>query len=149
MKKRLVLDIFFLIGFLVLLSIVLLLPNYSKEDNRKEKENLGIQAINLMYNFNSVYELDNNKKYLKEITTPEVYSKLTIDRTERAMGVYLKFRKKPVHVKIKKSTDSYVLYSLDSESIESTRKFILMFEVDEKGRISYIRESEIIDFTTN
>lgn len=107
--------------------------------------NYGELAVKYLYNFQTVQELDANMDALKEITTEEVYEQLTIDKTDRALNVYLKFNNNPVVVKFEEITDSYIIYSLETESISSFRKFVFFYEV-EGGKISKVREGELIDF---
>lgn len=129
--------------FIVLFCIVLI------GTGKGGKEELGEMAVKLMYNFQTLDELDDNMDALKEITTEDVYNNLTIDRTDRTLSVYLKFNNKPVTVVIDESSDSHVIYSLNTESISANRKFVFFYEVGKKGKIEKIRESELIDFTTN
>lgn len=117
--------------------------------NYTQKESTGIEAVNLMYDFSDVYELDSNMSKLEDIMTPEIFKEVTIDNQDRALNTYLKFKKNPVKVEIIKSTSSYVLYRLHTDSITGNRKFMMTFDTNLLGKINYIREMEIIDFYPN
>lgn len=117
--------------------------------NYTQKESTGIEAVNLMYDFSDVYELDSNMSKLEDIMTPDIFKEVTIDNQDRALNTYLKFKKNPVKVEIIKSTSSYVLYRLHTDSITGNRKFMMTFDTNLLGKINYIREMEIIDFYPN
>jgi predicted hydrocarbon binding protein len=110
------------------------------------KENVGVLAVKYMYQFGDVDELDNNMEALKVITSEEVYSNLTIDNTDKALRVYLKFNNNPVIVNVEDIGKDYVVYSLHTESISSFRKFVFFFETGKGGKIVKAREGELLDF---
>lgn len=128
---------------LLITSILFIVINYL------QKESTGIKAVNLMYNFDDVYELDSNMSDLAKITTKDIFSEITIDNQDRALNTYLKFKKNPTKVEIIKSTPYYVLYRLKTESLTGNRKFMMTFDTNWLGKIDYIREMEIIDFYPN
>lgn len=116
---------------------------------RLQKANTGVKAVELMYDFKTAYELNDQMSELKKITTTDIYRELTIDNADRTLNTYLKFKNKPVEVEIIKSTDNYVLYRLNTEVITTNRKFMFVFDTDWLGRINYVREMEVIDFYPN
>lgn len=116
---------------------------------RLQKADTGVKAVKLIYDFETAYELNDQMVDLKKLTTKDVYNSLTIDNADRTLNTYLKFKNKPVEVEIIKSTDSYVLYRLNTEVITTNRKFIFVFDTDWLGRINYVREMEVIDFYPN
>ena len=107
---------------------------------------LGEEAVKLLYDFGTVEQLDYQMNDLKKITTDAVFNQLTIDNEERTLNTYLKFKNKAVTVKVVKSTSDYVLYRLETENISEDRLFAFFFDVDDSGKISYVREVEAIDF---
>jgi len=109
-------------------------------------KDVGVLAVKYMYNFSGVGELDNNMEGLKKITSEAVYNELTLDRTDKALNVYLKFNNKPVSVVIEETGPGYVIYSLDTESITRSRKFVFFFETSKSGKIVKAREGELLDF---
>jgi hypothetical protein len=124
---------------LILVAITIIAKQYNSDGE------YGKLAVKYLYNFQTIEELDSNMEALKQIVTDEVYQNLTIDKTDRALNVYLKFKNNPTVVRFEEVTDTYIIYSLETESISSLRKFVFFFKVD-KGRISWVREGELIDF---
>lgn len=116
---------------------------------RLQKADTGVKVVKLMYDFETAYELNDQMVDLKKLTTKDVYNSLTIDNADRTLNTYLKFKNKPVEVEIIKSTNSYVLYRLNTEVITTNRKFMFVFDTDWLGRINYVREMEVIDFYPN
>lgn len=110
-----------------------------------KSKSLGVKAVMLMYNFDTIEQLSEQMAELREITTPEIYEELTIDNEDRTLNTYLKFRGNPVTVSIIKATGDYVMYSLTSESIGTDRIFMFLYETDNQ-KINYVREVECIDF---
>lgn len=109
---------------------------------------IGEQAVKLLYDYGTIEQLDYQMVGLKEITTEPVFNQLTIDNEARTLNTYLKFKKNAVTVNVFKSTESYIMYSLVTKEISPDRKFIFMFELNENGKISWVREVEAIDFVT-
>lgn len=113
------------------------------------KSALGEKAVHCLYSFGTLEQLDSQMSVLKSITTEDVFNQLTIDNEERALSTYLKFKGCAVSANIVKSTSSYVMYTLNSAYVSPDRHFIFMFDVDNAGRISFVREVESIDFIEN
>lgn len=107
---------------------------------------IGVQAVNCLYDFGTVEQLDFQMQGLKEITTDAVFNQLTIDNEERTLNTYLKFKNKPVTVEIVSATSDYVLYRLKTEEISADRLFCFYFHVNKSGKIDTVREVEAIDF---
>ena len=110
------------------------------------KADLGVELVKAMYDFENPYELDKNMLVVQKLVTEDVFSDLTIDDEQRTLSTYFKFKDASVHVNVLKSTDSYVLYSLDSEAISADRKFILIFSVNEEGVINEVKEMECYEY---
>ena len=110
------------------------------------KADLGVELVKAMYDFENPYELDKNMLVVQKLVTEDVFSDLTIDNEQRTLSTYFKFKDASVHVNVLKSTDSYVLYSLDSEAISADRKFILIFSVNEEGVINEVKEVECYEY---
>lgn len=110
------------------------------------KADLGVELVRAMYDFENPYELDKNMLVVQKLVTEDVFSDLTIDNEQRTLSTYFKFKDASVHVNVLKSTDSYVLYSLDSEAISADRKFILIFSVNEEGVINEVKEMECYEY---
>lgn len=110
------------------------------------KADLGVELVKAMYDFENPYELDKNMLVVQKLVTEDVFSDLTIDNEQRTLSTYFKFKDASVHVNVLKSTDSYVLYSLDSKAISADRKFILIFSVNEEGVINEVKEMECYEY---
>lgn len=124
-----------------LLSLVGLLA-YRTSQIRK----VGRKAVMCMYNFKDAYQLDKNMKSLKEITTDDVFSELTIDNVDTTLNKYLRFKDKPCYVNIQSYGIDYVIYTLDTESISSDRLFMFHFKVGLNGKINEFEEYALIPF---
>lgn len=140
--KKLIPWMTFLLGGAIFFSLGISL------DRKSGVEDIGLMAVKYLYNFQDAYELDSNMEPLQEITTPEVYDSLTIDKTDRVFNIYLKFKGNPVVPIIEDYSDKYVIYRLDTESIRSSRKFVFFYNVDDSGKISWVREGELVDFSS-
>ena len=125
--------------------VVLLWLKDRLEFSQESNERLGLVAVNSLYSFEDLAQLDRQMVTLKEVTSEEVFNQLTLDYEERSLGTYLKFKGKPTHVKIIRSTEKYVLYSLDNENIAGNRVFLFTFEV-ENGKITEVWEAECYGF---
>lgn len=131
----------------VVLSIICAILYYwQRTEVYKNAAKIGEQAVLLMYDYGTVEQLDYQMMSLKEITTEAVFNQLTIDNEERTLNTYLKFKQDAVSVNVIKSTNTYVLYSLNTPNIASSRRFIFMFELDQNGKVCWVREVEAIDF---
>lgn len=136
--------ILFAVAFAVIVPISIYARVESVAEDRVAA--LGEEAVKLLYDFGTVEQLDYQMNDLKKITTDAVFNQLTIDNEERTLNTYLKFKNKAVTVKVVKSTSDYVLYRLETENISEDRLFAFFFDVDDSGKISYVREVEAIDF---
>lgn len=143
-KKNIISMICKLFALAWLVCIILFINN--KQLIKEEKEQIGLTAVKALYDFRDAYQLDSNMVTLKEITTEPVFNDLTIDNEQRTLNTYLKFEGKSVTVNILKNTDSYVLYSLNTEKISDERIFVFFFDVDKEGKISWYKEVEGIEF---
>ena len=143
LSKRIVAVLLVAFAFSLLFGILVKVTN----DNRKTK--IGVNAVQLLYQFKNLEELGRHQNSLKNITTEDVFDIITVDNEERTLNTYLKFRGNSCDVQILKARPNYVLYRIDCESIDSDRTFIFLFDVDNSGKINYVREEECIDFIEN
>lgn len=143
-KSRSLFQLIVLLILLVIMVLVLLIFRSTTNSARDVEQ--GLRVIKYLYNFTTLQELDDNMDRLREITTPEVYEQLTIDNTDRALNVYLKFKNNPVFVVPEMVNRSYIIYGLQTKSISSERRFAIFFEVNKQGQVSKVRESEVVDF---
>lgn len=146
-KKDVHTNLVVVIVFITVCIMVCIFYKVVQEYNKKKNsEELGINTVKLLYDFRDYDELAANQVALMECTTEEVYNQLTFDNEERTLYTYLKFAGESSSVEVIKSTDSYVLYTLNTAALLSGRKFIFLFEVDSDRKICYAREEECIDF---
>lgn len=142
--QKIVPYLFFIVIFVI---TVIVLRTLNLNHIYETKRQLGENAVLTMYDYNNAEQLDAQMTLLRAMTTEDVFKQLTIDNKVRTLRVYYKFKQDSVHVNVIKSTDKYVLYSLDNENIDEDRIFIFIFDID-GGKISYVREEECIDFVT-
>lgn len=114
----------------------------------RQKEKLGRHAVELLYQFVEIQQLQMNMIDLQEITTEPVFNQLTIDSEDRSLYTYVQFHGNPTTVHVVKSTPSYVIYWIENSEIDEDRRFIFMFDCNSTGKISWVREAEINDFVT-
>lgn len=136
----------FVILVLVTVLTIFVIINYRRLQLVNAQEELGIQAVKLLYDFGTPEQLDAQMASLKAITTEPVFNQLTIDNEERTLNTYLKFKNEPVTVNIVQSTNTYVMYSLGTVNVSADRLFIFLFTVNDEGLIDSVREVEAIDF---
>lgn len=115
----------------------------------KQKITIGEDLVKALYDFKDAYQLDSNMVTVKELTTDAIFNDLTIDNEQRALTTYLKFNSGCSTVKVIKSTESYVMYSLVSESIAEDRIFVFFFDVDNDGKVCWFKEVEGIEFVNS
>lgn len=135
------------IAFVTVCALALLIT-VSATNMNKQKARIGEQAVKLMYQFIDLQQLQLNMIDLKSITTKPVFNQLTIDNEDRTLYTYMKFKGTTTSVDIKKATSTYVIYSIVNDNVDETRRFIFMFDCNHSGKISYVREAEIYDFST-
>lgn len=129
-------------SLLVITLAAILLAQFQKWNSSK----VGISAINLLYKFHDYTELDSNMAELRKIVTSSVYDELTIDNEGRLLNTYLKFKGNACIPHVIASTSDYVLYTLETQSIEETRLFLFIYSTNLFGKIDSVREVECIDF---
>lgn len=137
-------------GYVVIISLCTLLSIFLffyRSNQVHKKIEVGKQAVLAMYNYSDSSQLDLQMKLLKRITTEEVFNQLTFDNTEKSLRTYLSFRESAVSVVFLKCTDTYILYSLNADTIVSSREFIFLYDVSHEGTISYAKEADVNDFT--
>lgn len=106
-------------------------------------ERIGIEAIRLMYDFNSLDELSYNMNKLKEITTPKVYHQVDINYDRRVINLYFKFKADPTHVDIISTAPNSVCYRIKNKHVSETRTFLARYKLH-NGKICELREYELI-----
>ena len=136
----------YLLNVLVSVAVFAFLFHFREQVLERDAAEIGECAVKLLYDFGSPEQLDYQMYDLQQLTTDAVFRQLTIDNEERTLNTYLKFKSEPVTVHVIKSTSTYVLYSLETENVDSSRIFLFLFSVGANGKIEYVREVEGIDF---
>lgn len=107
------------------------------------EEQLGIHAVNLMYDFDSIFDLTAQMEELKQITTPEVYKQLDINYDSRIIPIYFKFKAEKTEVEIISSKPGSIYYSLLNDNVSSERSFLFRYTVS-NGVIDSVEELELV-----
>lgn len=132
-----------LAGIITISALLLTFEKVHKIEGRKTAQ----EAVKLMYEFESYDDVyQKQMQDLAKITSKEVYNSVTVENIDRALTTYLKFKGHPSKVEIIDATDNYVIYSLDTESITHTRKFVMFYHTNFLGKIDSMKEAELRDF---
>lgn len=131
---------------MVLIFTTVIIQRQYNKNLSKNKVALGEQLVRALYDYDSVYELDAQMTIVKSICSDAVYNDLTIDNEQRTLTTYLKFKQDPVHVVIHNSEYGYVLYSLQTDSVDEDRLFCLYYRIGTEGKIDWVKEVECIEF---
>lgn len=142
-KSKLVGRIIFILCLMVLIVFLFL---FSIKHEIFTRGKVGEKAVNYLYSFNTLDELESNLPKLESMCTEDVYNKIAVINSDKALNTYLKFKKNPVKVEIIESRPGYILYTLNSSSLSSGRKFLFSYSLGWDGRIETVREMECIDF---
>lgn len=112
--------------------------SYSYEAGERET---ATDLLHAMYTFSlpTVYE---NDERVKELTTEDVYQRLTLSSSNRQLRVYLKFQGHDVEAKVIGHHDGIIYYYLDTQAIDSTRTFALRYKY-KWGKIVDVAEYEL------
>lgn len=108
----------------------------------------GEKLVNLMYNFSSVQELNQNMKYLQDMTTEDVFRQLDINYDTRVINIYFKFKADPTEVQILSSTHGSVYYKLLNDNVDEGRTFLCRYDL-KQGKIAKVQEYELVEGIDN
>lgn len=107
---------------------------------------VGSKAVKLLYEFDSVSELEDNLVKLRSMMTDRCYYSVTVLNSDKSLNTYLKFKKEKTKVEILDSKPGFVLYSIKNPNISYDRLFIFSYRLNSSGKIKEVREFEAIDF---
>lgn len=113
---------------------------------------VGVKAVNYLYNFTNLEQIEKQLDDLKSITTESVYDKIAIVNANKALNTYLKFGGKKdgdvmeSKVEIINSQPGLVHYTIHSDALSEGRQFLFIYKVNWFGKISYVNEMEGIGF---
>lgn len=149
-SKRNIMEFFivFISSVSIIFSIFLIINTYLKKQEIRYTENLGIQAVRLMYEFKDVTDLKSQMNALKKITSDNVFKELDISYDKRVIPIYFKFKAEPTDVFIISSSSTSVCYRLENPNIDEERTFLFRFKVVKNKIISY-EEYELITSIDN
>ncbi len=102
------------------------------------------ELLGLIYDFNKVEELEQREDKVSVIATEEVKNQLY--DADRSLRAYLKMQGSYSKLVLLQTTPNYIIYELHSDVLTSTRRFMLMYDVNIFGKVNDIREVEIVDF---
>lgn len=139
---------FILTTVLATTSLALIFIRYVANINNSNEDSLGKIAVMNMYNFKDLYQLQAQDDDLKSICDEESYSRLTATSVSNSLNKFLRFKNESCSVLIIKESEGSVLYSLDTPYIASDRFFILLYDINEDGKLTNVREMMCIDFPT-
>lgn len=131
----------------LLIAAIMVAPIYIKKVFfHTVKSQLAVDTIKALYEFGDEDQLEANQSLLKHYVTEDVYNQLTYDNDQRRLNTYLKFSQEATTVNIEKATDSFVIYSVNNETIDADRNFIFVYRTNSAGKICFVREAELLDF---
>lgn len=112
----------------------------------RAKESTAEKVVKILYDFGSAEQLEEQEHQLRGYVTDPVYNQLVVDNDNRELRAYMAFYNNASTVDFVDVTDSYVIFRLDSMSIDSGRLFIFAYKVNVSGKICEVFESELVDF---
>lgn len=145
MSKQNALELFvvFIASLSIIFSVFNIINTYFKRQHLIYAENLGKQAVKLMYEFKDVTDLESQMDSLKKITSINVFKSLDISHDQRVIPIYFKFKAEPTEVFIISSSPTSVCYRLKNSNIDEERTFLFRFNVIKDKIVSY-KEYELI-----
>lgn len=135
--------VFSLTAMVVVSSFMTFLNGFLTTKRLAYKEQLGIYAVNLMYDFDTLFDLTAQMEELKQITTPEVFRGLDINYDSRVIPIYYKFKAEKTEVEIISSVPGSIHYRLLNDNISSNRSFLFRYTVS-NGVIDSVEEIELV-----
>lgn len=102
------------------------------------------ELLKLTYDFARVEELEKREDKVSKLATKSVTNQLY--DTDRSLRAYLKMQGSYSKIVLLQTTPNYIIYELHSDVLTSSRRFMLMYDVNIFGKVNDIREVEIVDF---
>ena len=135
--------VFSITSIVVVYCFMTFLNGFLTAKRLKYEEHIGIRAVNLMYDFDTIFDLTAQMEELEQITTPEVYRKLDINYDSRIIPIYFKFKAEKTEVEIISSQAGSIHYRLLNDNVSSDRSFLFRYTVS-NGVIDSIEEIELV-----
>lgn len=109
--------------------------------NVLSKTDPGIQAVRLLYSFETPEDLVKQLAQLEPMLTKDVAEQLTMDDS-RTVDVYYKFKYQRSSVKIEFVEGTTVYYRLINDNIDPDKLWVFDYELDADGKICKVEEFE-------
>lgn len=109
------------------------------------ESNPGVQAVKLMYEFDSPQMLVDNQGKLQSILTAEEFKRLTVDEELRAVNTYFKFGYSSSRVEVVEWDEGYVLYRLHNDYIDTQVYWVFRYELTEDGKLTNVDEYQVTE----
>ncbi|GAA0101704.1 hypothetical protein UT300012_24190 [Paraclostridium bifermentans] len=104
----------------------------------------GTKLLELLYDFGDVKDLEKRRPKVESVATDKVTNQ--VYDLDRSLSAYLKMQGSYSKIVFLTTTPNYIIYELHSDVLTSSRKFMLMYDVNIFGKVDDIREVEIVDF---
>lgn len=109
------------------------------------ENNPGVQAVKLMYEFDSPQMLVDNQGKLQGVLTAEEFERLTVDDELRAVNTYFKFGYSSSRVEVVEWDEGYVLYRLHNDYIDTQVYWVFRYELTEDGKLTNVDEYQVTE----
>lgn len=129
---------------IIILACFLVVINLLSIVGRRNYSDVAEEVLSCLYTYTSDENTAMQLESLKVLVTPEVFDQLTCT-SEYSNFTYIVWKKEFTSVRVVKSTESYVIYALQSPSFSESRRFVLFYETDKAGKLCEVRECEIND----
>ena len=104
----------------------------------------GVSVVRNLYTYKDELQCAQQDGFLQQICSEDVYAQLTLKKNG-TLHTFVMAAREPTTVNIIKSTDDYVIYSLNADQIDEDCRYVLFFEV-ENNKVVEARECELYDF---
>lgn len=104
----------------------------------------GVSVVRNLYTYKDELQCAQQDGFLQQICSEDVYAQLTLKKNG-TLHTFVRAAREPTTVDIIKSTDDYVIYSLNADQIDDDCRYVLFFEV-ENNQVVEARECELYDF---
>lgn len=104
----------------------------------------GEQLVDAMYDFATPVELVEKQQTVQELLVPEEWERLRLDNSLRVVNTYFKFKYSASEVVPIWERNQCICYRLVNEHIGDWRRYLLLYDVDEDGKLYNIKEYELV-----
>lgn len=104
----------------------------------------GEAIVENLYTYKDDASRIQQKGFLQEICSEDVYAQITLKKNGN-LYTFIDTARELTSVNIIKSTNDYIIYSLNSPQIDPESRYVLFYEVTNK-KVTEVRECELYDF---